>query len=112
MAAVALTYNLDQADRIHLGGNAWLVSGTVTTDTGDYAAGGFALNATNLGVDSIDRVIVGKSTLATVHAYWVKSTQKVFVLEDDAISGIPAEHATGAMDAQTIPFIAVVRKAA
>ena len=111
MAAAVLTYNIDNADRVHLGGNQWLVTGEITTDTGDYAAGGLAIAASSLNADTIDRLIVGHSSILGVDPYWVKSTLKIKIFKDDA-GGISAEHAASALTAQSWPFIAVVRKAA
>lgn len=111
MPAVAVTYNIDQPSRIHLRGDRYLITGEVTLDTGDYAAGGFALNATNLGVDVVERVLVGKPSIVRTSAYWIKSTSKVKVFLEDVITGIEAEHAASALTAQSIPFIAVVRDA-
>ena len=112
MAAAVLTYNLDNADRIQLGGNQWLVTGEITSDTGDYAAGGLTIAASSLNADTIDRLIVGKTSIVKTSAYYVKSTGKIKIFLEDAISGIEAEHAASALTAQSIPFIAVVRKAA
>jgi hypothetical protein len=112
MAAAVFTYNLDNADRIQLGGNQWLVTGEITSDTGDYAAGGVAIAASSLNADTIDRLIVGKTSIIKTSAYWIKSTGKLKIFLEDVISGIEAEHAASALTAQSIPFIAVVRKAA
>lgn len=111
MAAAVLTYNLDNADRIQLGGNQWLVTGEITADTGDYAAGGVAVTAANFNATTIDRLILGGTSILGTHVYWVKSTLKIKVFKEDAISGVEAEHAASALTAQTWPFIAVVRKA-
>src|SRR5688572_12263625 len=111
MAAVVVTTNLDQADKVHLGGDRWLVTGEWTYDTGDYATNGLAVTAASLGLDSIDRLLVGHSSILGVDAYWIKSTGKVKFFKDD-IAGVSAEHAASAMTAQSVPFIAVGRKAA
>lgn len=111
MAAVALTYTIDE-DPLHLGGNRYLVTGEITTDTGDYASNGIALTASNFLLDSFDRVIVGKPSIIRTSAYWVKSTGKLKIFVEDAISGIEAEHPASALTAQSIPFVIVGRKAA
>lgn len=112
MAAVALTYNLDTPDKVHLGGGRYLVTGDITFDTGDYATGGISLSASSFGLDTIDRVLVGKPSIVRTSVYWIKSSGKLKVFIEDAISGIEAEHAASALTAQTIPFVAVGRKAA
>lgn len=111
MAAAVLTFNLDQPDKVHLGGGRYLVTGEITTDTGDYATGGLTLAASSFGGDTIERLIVGHSSILGVDPYWVKSTGKLKIFKDDA-GGISAEHAASALSAQSWPFIAVVRKAA
>lgn len=111
MAAVAITYNLDQPDKVHLGGGRYLVTGEITFDTGDYATGGVAISASNLGLDTIDRFIVGHSSILGIDPYWIKSTGKLKVFKDDA-GGISAEHAASALTAQSIPFVAIGKKAA
>lgn len=112
MAAAVLTFNLDQPDKVHLGGGRYLVTGEVTTDTGDYAAGGLAVTAANFAGDTIERILFGGSSIVRTHAYFVKSTLKIKVFLEDSISGIEAEHAASALTAQSWPFIAVVKKAA
>ncbi len=112
MAAVAITYNLDQPDKVHLGGGRYLVTGEITFDTGDYATGGVAISASNLGLDTIDRFIVGKTSIIKTSAYWIKSTGKLKVFLEDGTSGIEAEHAASALTAQSIPFVAIGKKAA
>ncbi len=112
MAAPVLTYNLDQPDKVHLGGDRYLVTGEITTDTGDYAAGGTAVTAASFGLDTIDRLIVGKPSIVRTSAYFVKSTLKIKLFIEDGTTGIEAEHPTSALTAASIPFVAVGRKAA
>lgn len=111
MAAAVLTFNLDQPDKVHLGGGRYLVSGEITTDTGDYATGGLTVAAASFGLDTIDRLIVGHSSILGIDPYWIKSTGKIKVFKDDA-GGISAEHAASALTAQSIPFVAIGKKAA
>lgn len=111
MPAAVLTYNLDQPDKIHASGDVYIVTGEITFDTGDYAAGGLAITAASLGLDSVQRLLVGKTSIIRTSAYWLKSTGKLKIFLQDSISGIEAEHAASALTAQSIPFIAVGRKA-
>ena len=111
MAALVVTTILDQPDRLPVTGQDALVSGEFVLDTGDYASGGFAVAASSLSADTIVRLIVGHSSILGVDAYWIKSTGKVKLFKDD-IAGVSAEHAASAATAQSIPFVAVVRKAA
>ncbi len=112
MAAAVLTFNLDQPDKVHLGGGRYLVSGEITTDTGDYATNGLAVTAANFGGDTIERVLLGGSSIGRTHVYFVKSTLKIKVFLEDGTTGIEAEHGASALTAQSWPFIAVVKKAA
>ena len=112
MAAAVLTYNLDQPDKIHLGGGRYLVTGEITNDTGDYAAGGVAVTAASFGLDTIERLIVGKPSIVRTSAYFVKSTLKIKIFLEDVISGIEAEIGAVALTASSTPFIAVGKKAA
>jgi hypothetical protein len=111
MAAAVLTYNLDQADKVHLGGDRYLVTGDITTDTGDYASGGVAVTAASFGLDTIDRLLVGKPSIVATSVYWIKSTLKLKIFLENSISGIEAEHGVSALTASTIPFVVVGRKA-
>ena len=113
MAALTASYNLDNADRIQLGGDQWLVTGELTLDLGDYATGGLTVAASSLNADTIVRLIVGKPSVIKQSAYWIKSTGRIKLFLQDVISGIEAEQGNAtAPGAQSIPFIAVVRKAA
>ena len=111
MSAV-LTYNLDQPDKIHTTGDLYIVTGEITTDTGTYTAGGLVITPASLFLDSVQRLFVGKPSIVRTSAYWIKSTGRLRVFIEDAISGIELEVATGAaLTASSIPFIAVGRKA-
>lgn len=112
MTTLVLTTILDQPERVQLAGDRWLVSGEFVTDTGDYVTNGIAIAASLLNADTIERLIVGKPSIVRTSAYWIKSTGKIKIFLEDTISGIEAEHAASALTAQSIPFIAVVRKAA
>jgi hypothetical protein len=115
MAAAALTYNLDQPDLIHLEGDDYLVTGTITTDTGDYAAGGLAIVPSTFGLDTYETFILGPSSIATIHTYFIPGASyilgKIKLFKEDGTTGIEAEHAASALTAQTWPFIAIGRKA-
>ena len=109
MAAVVPTFAPDLADPIQLHGDVHLVSGTVDTDGGDYAAGGFVVN-TLFGVDEVLSVLVGHGDAAGITGRYVQSTGKLFVYDEDNTDGDEAEHAAAAISA-SFPVIVVGRKA-
>jgi alpha-D-ribose 1-methylphosphonate 5-phosphate C-P lyase len=108
---MAMTVTLDNPDKIPLRGDYWLVFGTFTFDTASYTTGGWALTAAQLGGDSIVKIVAGKSSVDTNFARYNASTGKVQLFRDVATGPI-AEHTAAATTAQTVEFIAVVRKAA
>jgi hypothetical protein len=115
MTALAYTVNLDYPTPLHLEGDKYLVTGTVTGDTGDYAADGTAFVPSQFGLDTYESLIFDHSSLATIHVFfnlgasYALGKLKLFV--EDSIEGIEAEHGDTAATAQTIGFIAVGRKA-
>lgn len=108
---MAMTVNLDFPDKLPVRGDAYLVTGTFTFDTASYTTGGWALTAAQLGGDSIVKIIPGKSSVDTCFARYNASTGKVQLFRDVSTGPI-AEHTAAATTAQTVDFIAVVRKAA
>jgi len=114
MSTLAVTYTIDQADPIHLSGDEYLVTGLVTVDTGDYVTNGIAVVPASFRLDTLQRIVLGHSSILGVDAYYVKATEatgKIKVFKDD-IAGVSAEHGASAMTAQSFPFIAVGKKAA
>jgi hypothetical protein len=110
MAAAVFTTNV--ATRSHLEGDRWLVTGTITNDTGDSAAGGVLYPVAQLDATSIDRLLLFGTSIATTHVYWIKSTGKIDHFVEDSITGKEAVAGAAALDASTFAFVAVIRKAA
>jgi hypothetical protein len=110
MAAVVFTTNV--AKRRHLSGDYWLLTGWINTDTGDDAAGGQAYAVTQLDATTIERLVLFGTSVVRTHATWIKSTGKIAFFKEDGTSGIEAAVGAAALDAQTVPFLAVIRKAA
>jgi len=112
MADPVLTFALDQEIPVQISGDRYVVSGHFTYDTGTYVAGGAAIAASSLRLDSIDRLVLGGSSIGNHRQYWVKSTGKVMTFHKLTANFLPTEHTAVAMTAQTVPFIAFGRKAA
>lgn len=111
MAAVVAGFSSQsQANPLPIRGDVHVAVGEVTTDGGDYAAGGFELAASLFDLDTIDHIQVGHSSAAGVTARFVKSTGKLFVWDEDNASGIEAEHAAAAISA-SFPVTVWGRKA-
>lgn len=111
MAAAVLTTNLGQADKVHLGGGKYLITGTITSDTGDYATGGLAVTAATFALDRLDTLFVATSSIISTRPYFDKANLKIKVFKEDGISGIEVEHAASALSAQVWPYIAIGFKA-
>lgn len=108
----AATFTTTVASRSHLQGDRWLVTGTITNDTGDDAAGGTLYPIAQLDATSVDRLVLFGTSIIQTHAYWIKSSGKIAFFHEDDTTGSETAVGAAALAASTIPFIAVIRKAA
>jgi len=110
MAAATFTTNISH--RSQLAGDRWLVTGTITNDTGDSTTSGVLYPVAQLDATTIDRLLITSTSVIRTHAWWDKSSGKIEHFIEDGTTGDEAEVGAAALGAQTMSFIAIIRKAA
>lgn len=67
----------------------------ITTAAGEYPTGGLPLDKSRMGAPNviISLLVMEPSAADELQYVYDKSVEKIKVIEDDAITGIPAEHA-------------------
>src|SRR5258708_30055888 len=104
----AFTTNI--ATRTKLRGDRWLITGTITNDTGTQAAGGTAYDpVAQLQLTTLERLLLGASSVILVRSFWVKSTGKIQQFIES--TGTELDVGAAAATASSFPFIAIGHKA-
>lgn len=100
LAAGDLTYTeLDPIGGEILGSGKRRRVFAITTAAGDYPTGGLPLNNAKLGCpNSLEalHILEGDVSDPLLTYHWDKSANKIVCVEDDGVSGVPAEHANAA----------------
>jgi hypothetical protein len=109
----AITYTTKVSNRTHLGGDRWLVTGTITIPGTDVdASGGTLYPIAQLDATTVDRMLVLGTSIIRTHAFWIKSTGKIAWFIEHGTTGDDAAVGAAAPGAQSAAFIAIIRKAA
>jgi hypothetical protein len=97
LAAADLTYTAqDPVNGSTLGDSRKRYVFAITTAAGEYPTGGLPLTNAKLGCpNSLESLTVLEQDVADplLTYHWDKSANTIVVMEDDATSGVPAEHA-------------------
>lgn len=99
IGASDLTYTAQNpVNGAHAGGGRIRRVFKITTAAANYPTGGLPLTAAKLGCPTvIESLKILEDSGADAYRYkWDKSANKLIVLVDDAVSGVPAEHANAA----------------
>jgi len=107
---MATAFAANIATRTKLRGDRWLLTGTITNDTGTQAAGGVAFDpVAGLGLTTLDRLLLGPSSVILNRSFWIKSTGKIQQFIES--TGTELDVGAAAATASTYPFIAIGHKA-
>lgn len=118
MTVLAVTVALDQEVPQHISGDVYVITGSITYDTGVYVTGGDLMTDTaahtlaNFRLNSVDRLVLDGGSIGNLRHVWVKSTGAIKSFHKLTANFLPVEHAASAMTAQTFGFIAFGRLAA